>query len=224
MQLKQLIVGWNRGGLGYVHELLNKSGFDAGLTFGPKISLEEALEKLPQAKPYEVSPYVVPYIGHEAFKHVRVVFVLRDPLRVFNSLYFHGLFHNEKHSAVQHSAFKHLQGFKQKYKGRPAQASCSYLNHWIRMAANNRRNLKFVRIEEGPRKVLKAITGSTIDNPPFVPPTINASYCKQTIVPSKLPEQCQWGMKNLLFKYGYREWAWIPRGGHAHYVNPDWHC
>jgi hypothetical protein len=223
MPVEQLIVGWNRGGLGYTYELLSKSGFDTGFTFGPDCNLDEVIAKLPGSHRFEVSPYIVPYLDHPALKDIRVTFILRDPMRVLNSLYFHGLFHNEKNSAVQRAAFNHLTNFETKFKGKPAQASCAYLHNWLEMVNNKRPKFVHCRIEEGPKHVLKAITGYSVD-PPFVSSTINASFCKQKIVPSMLPEKSRIGITTLLMRLGYREWAWAPRGGHAHYVNPDWHC
>ena len=223
MPIEQLIVGWNRGGLGYVHQLLTKAEFDAGLTFGPDITREEFLDKLPDAHRFEISPYVIPFLGEKALEHTRITFMLRDPMRVLNSLYFHGLFHNEKDSAVQRAAFTHLSGFKNKFQGRPAQAATAYLNHWYRHSLTLRSNIQQVRVEDGPKVVLHKLTGYRVE-PPFVTPDVNTSYCKQTLVPSMLPSSSRWGMNDLLRHLGYREWIWAPRGGHAHYVNPDCHC
>jgi len=224
MPVKQLIVGWNRGGLGYIHELLQQAGQDVGKTFGPDITPEGMLKRLPKTHQFEVSPYVVPFLDHPELENVKVTFLLRDPLRIMNSLYFHGLFHNEKDSAVQRAAFRYLPTFKSKYKGKPAQAACSYLNNWFKLAKSKRKHLQILRIEDGPRILLEGLTGTPVREVPYVPPNVNASNCKQMIVPSKLPHQQQWGMRDLLIKLGYREWAWSPRGGHAHYVNADWHC
>ena len=224
MRLKQLIVGWNRGGMGYAHELLSKSGCDVGLTFGPGLTLKSMLEKLPEAHQYEVSPYIIPYLGHPELRDVKVVFLLRDPMRVLNSLYFHGLFHNEKNSAVQQYACTHLPTFERKYKGRPAQAACSYINHWFKVAKKERPDMSKVRIEDGPRIVLEQFVGHRIGAVPFVTLTKNTSNCKQLVRPSDLPENSKWGMDKLLLNLGYRESIWAPRGGHAHYVNADWHC
>jgi hypothetical protein len=223
MPVEHLIVGWNRGGLGYTHDLLSKSGFDVGYTFGPGCTLEEVLDKLSSSHRFEVSPYVVPFLDHPALRDIRVTFILRDPMRVLNSLYFHGLFHNEKHSAVQQAAFTHLDGFAAKFRGKPAQAACAYLHNWLKLAGEKRLEGSRCRIEEGPKAVLHAITGY-LGDPPFIAPTVNASYCRQMIVPSTLPDRSKGGIMSLLMSLGYREWAWAPRGGHAHYVNPDWHC
>jgi len=222
MPVEQLIVGWNRGGLGYVHELLQRAELDAGLTFGPGTTLEEFLKKLPKAKRFEVSPYIVPFLGHPSLEHVKVTFIVRDPMRVLNSLYFNGLFHNEKNSAVQRAAFDHLTGFYAQFRGKPAQASCSYLHNWLKLAKQHKPRLQELRIEEGPRVLLKHLAGVS-GPPPFLPPTINASNCKQMLVPSKLPKQARQGITTMLTRLGYREWAWMPRGGHAHFVNADWH-
>jgi len=222
MPIEQLIVGWNRGGLGYVHELLQKADVDVGLTYGPDTTLEQFLEKLPKAKRFEVSPYVVPFLGHPKLRHVKVTFIIRDPMRVLNSLYSHGLFHNEKNSAVQRAAFDHLPGFYDQFRGRPAQAACSYLHNWLKLAKQHKPRLKELRIEEGPKVLLREIAKFT-EPPPFVLPSVNSSNCKQMIVPSALPKLSKWGITEMLTRLGYREWAWMPRGGHAHFVNADWH-
>lgn len=224
MSLEHLIVGWNRGALGYVHELLDKTGADVGLTFGPGTTHEEMLAKLPEAHTFEVSPYVVPFLHSDELKHVKVTFIVRDPMRVLNSLYFHGMFHNEKDSPAWQTARTYLHRFEAAFKGKPGQAICSYINHWYRMTKAKRPDSQDIIVEEGPRHLLKKVVGHPVHPIPFVPPTVNASGCKQILVPSKLPDKFRWGMLDLVMKLGYRHWAWDPRGGHAHYVNADWHC
>lgn len=83
--------------------------------------------------------------------------------------------------------------------------------------------IETVRVEEGPAALLKFILRREVEVP-FLPPVVNASGCQQNIVPSMLPPKSRWGMLSLLLELGYRENHWFPRGGHAHYVNPDWHC
>jgi len=223
MPVKQLIVGWNRGGLGYVHQLLTKAGYDAGLTFGPDLTLESFEKKLDTAHQIEVSPYVVPFLDHAALKDTRVFFILRDPMRVLNSLYYHGFFHNERPSSVQNISFAHLPGFANVYRGKPSQAACVYLKRWLELAHTRREGIVNFRVEEGPAALLKGLTGSNAP-PPFVLPDVNSSGCRQTLLPSKLTANSRHLITQLVVKLGYREWSWMPRGGHAHYVNADWHC
>jgi len=223
MPVEQLIVGWNRGGLGYVHQLLEKADFDVGLTFGPDTTAKDVEEKYATSSRYEVSPYIVPFLDHPLLKNVKVTFILRDPMRVLNSLYFHGLFHGERDSAVQRAAFAHLPGLYASLRGMPAQAGCEYLLRWLEMSKKKSRYRNAIRIEEGPQSLLRHITGTSV-KAPFILPTVNGSNCKQTIVPSVLPSRSRENITKLLVKLGYREWAWFPRGGHAHYVNADWHC
>lgn len=221
--VKQLIVGWNRGGLGYVLKLLSLAGAEVGYTFDRHTTSDNLEERIDQSKALEVSPYLVPFLDHERLRDMPVTFIVRDPMRVLNSLYFYGLFHGERHSTVEEFAFQYLPSFEREYRGKPAQASCSYLNRWLWLARQSRPNLRVIRVEEGPRALLKSFLDFTGDVP-YCEPDVNSSGCKQKIVPSDLPEKSGVAMIKLLMQLGYREWMWAPRGGHAHYINPDWHC
>jgi len=86
MLLKHIVVGWHRGGLGYAGQFLEGCGKSVGYTFGPDFTRSQMEEKLEQAREIEVSPWLVPYLGHPLLKDVPVTFLLRDPMRVFNSL------------------------------------------------------------------------------------------------------------------------------------------
>jgi len=222
MRLKHVVTGWARGGLGYVTTLLESSGLEVGTTFGPDTGPENLEERLRVAKPVEVSPYLAPFLGVDYLKDKDVTFILRDPMRILNSLYFHGLFHGERSSGVSAAAIRYLRGFEDDYKGRPGQAACAYLRAWLRLAKKNHSGLKCVRVEEGPAELRKHFGLPPSDR--YVEPYTNASYCKQNVLPSGLLPQPRESMVNLLIDLGYREGYWAPRGGHAHYVNPDWHC
>jgi hypothetical protein len=222
MRLKHVVTGWARGGLGYVTTLLESSGLEVGTTFGPDTSWENLEERIEDAKEVEVSPYLVPFLGSPKIRDKRATFVLRDPMRTLNSLYFHGLFHGERPSAVAAFAFNHLPGFEKKFCGKPGQAACSYLWNWLRVSQQNHPALKQLRVEEGPGAIRRHFRLPESDR--YVEPYTNISYCKQRIVPSVLPPLSRDGMVRLLVELGYRETYWSPRGGHAHYVNPDWHC
>jgi len=220
MGLERIVVGWARGGLGYVTKLLEASGCEVGTTFGPDTTWDNLHERVESAKQIEVSPYLVPFLPQ--FQDKKVTFVLRDPMRILNSLYYHGMFHGERPSDVAASAFRHLSGFEEKFKGMPGQASCAYLWNWLQTASKNHPNLQQVRVEEGPAKLREHFGLPPSDK--YVEPYTNASHCKQLILPSVLPWRSRDGMVRLLVELGYRETFWAPRGGHAHYVNPDWHC
>lgn len=222
--MKHVVLGWARGGLGYVTELLQSSGADihVGTTFGPDTTAKNLEQRIAAAKDYEVSPYLVPFLNHPAFKDVRVTFIVRDPMRVLNSIYFHGLFHNEKKTLLSEFSFMHLHDFKKQYLGRPGQAACAYLWNWYKLSKDICPQLCTARVEEGPAELRKHFGLPPSDR--YVEPYKNTSYCKQTILPSQLPENGKEGVRILLNKLGYHETYWEPRGGHAHYVNPDWHC
>ena len=221
---RHLIVGWSRGGLGHTVELLRAAGQDVGQTFDHTTSVDNLEDRLTRARSYEVSPFLVPFLNHPQLKDLPVTFVLRDPMRILNSLYHHGAFHLERVTPVYHAARFYLPRLMYELQGRPAQAGVAYLINWLELARRARPRLRVVRLEDGPRALLTTLTGQVPQSVPFCPPDTHASYCKQMIRPGDLPQPAQNGILNLLLEYGYRESAWIPRGGHAHYVNPDWHC
>ncbi len=220
--MKHVITGWARGGLGYITELVESSGASVGTVFGPDTTSDNLEQRIAAAKDYEVSPYLVPFLNRPAFKDVRVTFVARDPVRVLNSLYFLGLFHNEKKSDVASFAYDHVPDLKARFLGCPHQASSFYLWRWLHIGKVNAPHTDIVRLEEGPKFLLDHFklknTGKYID------PYKNSSYCKQNILPSDSLDDCNANMVKLLKTLGYLQDAWFPRGGHAHYVNPDWHC
>ena len=222
--MKHVITGWARGGLGYVTELLRSSGtgIHVGTTFGPDTTVKNLEQRIAAAKDYEVSPYLVPFLKHPAISNANVSFVVRDPMRVLNSIYFHGLLHSEKSTDLSDFLYSNIQGFKSRFQGCPGQAICEYLLLWHNVAKLSAKGVRFVRVEEGPAKLRKHFGLPPSDR--YVEPYKGISYCKQSILPSKLPPASKGKVQDLLSFYGYREAWWEPRGGHAHYVNPDWHC
>jgi hypothetical protein len=221
-QLKHLVTGWTRGGLGYIHRLLLNSGIDVGTTFGADTDENNFKNRIDKARKIEVSPYIVPFLDLDVLGDVEVTFIVRDPLRVLNSLYFLGLFHNERQSIVQHYAFRYLPRFAEYFRGKPSQAGVAYIYSWL-TRANQLDGLKLVRVEDDPVDLVRYFAGPDAVAA-FCPPDVNASGCKQSLVPSMLPAESQQVMLRLLSELGYRESFWSPRGGHAHYINPDWHC
>ena len=221
---RHLIVGWSRGGLGYVTRQLNHMKQDTGTTFDQHTTAANLEERLSRSKPYEVSAFVVPFLNHPAMRDIPVAFVLRDPMRVLNSLYFHGLFHTEKLSPVRQTAIRHLNKEMRALQGRPAQQAIAYLTEWFQMAQTLRPGLPTIRLENGPAAMMASLSLEFNRKLPVIAPDVNSSYCKQMILPGQLPQPAQAKMIRFLIQLGYREYTWMPRGGHAHYVNPDWHC
>lgn len=223
-KLKLIITGWPRGGLGYVAELLRRSGVDVGQTFDETTSQEDIEQRLQNAKEIEVSPFLVPWLRWSKFKDVRVVFITRDPMRILNSFHFHGLFHGEKMSIVKQKAYRVFPNFKGSYEGKPIQASVAFICGWYYLATNLCPNLIKLPVEESPHHLLNILLPRYTRAIPFCPPTINSSNCRQTLVPSQLPEIAGKNMLSILAHLGYYTRFWLPCGGHAHYTNADWHC
>jgi len=223
-KLKLIITGWSRGGLGYVAELLRLSGADVGQTFDENICYKNVEEWLQNAKEIEVSSFFVPWLSYEKLKGIRVVFITRDPMCVLNSLYFHGMFHDEKMSKIKEKAYYVLHNFKENYEGKPAQAAVAYIVEWYGLAKFLCPTLTELPVEEGPHYLLKILLSQQFKSNIFCPPEVNSSNCRQVLVPSKLPKKAKKAMLALLTNLGYYIRFWLPRGGHAHYANADWHC
>ena len=223
-KLNLIITGWPRGGLGYITELLRRSGVDVGQTFDESTSIRNIEERLQNAKEIEVSPFLVPWLGRKKLKDIRVIFITRDPMRILNSFHFHGLFHEEKMSAAKQRAYRVFPNFEAIYKSKPTQAAAAYIVKWHDMAVTLCPNLIKLPVEENPNHLLSVILPKQVITAPFCPPTVNSSNCRQVLVPSQLPENTGKTMLSLLMKLGYHHRFWYPCGGHAHYTNADWHC
>jgi len=223
-KLKLIITGWPRGGLGYVAELLRLSGADVGQTFDETTSQENIEQRLQNAKEIEVSSFLVPWLGWHKFKDIRVVFITRDPMRILNSFHFHGLFCNEKMSAVKQRAYRVFPNFKENYEGKPVQAGVAFILSWYALASTICPSLIKLPVEESPLHLFNVLLPDYTGAVPFCLPTINSSNCRQTLVPSQLPKNSNKNMLSILTHLGYHTRFWLPCGGHAHYTNADWHC
>jgi len=219
-----IIVGWPRGGLGYVAELLHRSKQEVGFSFNSSTTHGNVGPRFVTAKPYELSSAIVPFLAHPDLKSAQVVFLVRDPMRVLNSLYFHGTFHGEKRTPQLEMACRYINGFQKSYLNKPVQAIVEFLVDWFDLALSKRPDAQIVRVELGNAQLIQKLTRNPKAAIPFCLPEVNASCCKQKITPSQLPQHSQIKMRNLLKRLGYLDSVWDPRGGHAHYVNPDWHC
>lgn len=218
---QHLIVGWPRGGLGYIGQLLQRSGYGVGYSFDHTTTYDSIAAKLAEAKPYEISSAIVPFLDHPALKEATVTFLTRDPMRVLNSLYFYGLFHGERRTLQLEMACKHLAGFQKNYKGKPAQAIVEFVVSWLHMAKTKRQDLRFHRVESGNKALISFLTEDPSATIPFCLPYVNASNCLQRIKLQNLPEHSRNKMQNLLQDLRYLYWLWNPRAQQPHYVNSD---
>jgi hypothetical protein len=221
---RHLIIGWPRGGLGYTAQLLQRGNQAVGFSFDNTTTYGNLGPRWLAAKQYELSSAIVPFLDHPDLKSAHVTFLVRDPMRVLNSLYFHGAFHCERRTPQLELACRHLSGFQKAYWGKPLQGIVEFLADWFDLALSKRPDAQIVRVELGNKQLLQVLTKNPETAVPFCLPEVNASWCKQKITPSQLPQHSQIKMRNLLKRLGYLESVWDPRGGHAHYVNPDWHC
>lgn len=225
MAPKVVITGWSRGGLGYVFELLRSAGHDVGTTFSAVVTEQEFDSCLRSARTIEISSGFVPFMHHPALKDTEFYFILRDPMRVLNSLTFLGYFRHEKKSYPQRLAVRYLKRGRQ-YRGYPVRFSCYYLLAWYKQYYNHcktlNRKINIIRVENGNKRILNKL-GFSVSSVPYVDSNINASYCKQILTPNALIQPSKRIMKKLLLVSQYHHPLWLPRGGHAHYVNPDWH-
>lgn len=219
---KLLITGWSRGGLGYVMTFLRRCGYAVSYTVDHQASRASVSSLIPQMADIEVSPYLVPFLDQPRLAEVPVVFVTRDPLRVFNSIYFHGLLHNERPTTLTHFLSRNLEDFLPNVAGRPGYAACCYLFEWPRLAYHKRADIRWARQEYGPEHLLEACRLRVPSVLPYCAPTIGESSCQQTYTFETLPAMGQGLVAHLLNKFGYLETNWAPVGGHAHYVLPEW--
>lgn len=225
MPPKIVITGWSRGGLGYIYQLLQKADQDVGLTFSDVVTEQDFESRLDSARSIEVSSGLVPFMMHPALKDTKFYFALRDPMRVLNSLTFLGWFRADKQTYPKRLAIHHLKRGR-RYVGYPVLFTCYYLLGWLRRYKNNCKALGVIpdalHVEVGHRTILRQL-GLSASEDLFIPRHINASLCKQTLVPSRLKPQARKIMKIVLRASRYKHLLWLPRGGHAHYINPDWH-
>lgn len=208
-----------------MYELLRSVGQDVGLTFSDIATEQDFEARLDSARFVEISSGLVPFMLHPALKDTKFYFVLRDPMRVLNSLTFLGYFRAEKKSYPQRLAINYLKRGKL-YRGYPVRFGCYYLLSWLQRYKHNCNQLgklpTFIRVEKGNSFILAQL-GLPLPSDLYVARDINASHCKQKLVPSTLTKPASKIIKRLLAVAQYKHSLWLPRGGHAHYINPDWH-
>jgi len=219
---KTLITGWCRGGMGYIADLCRLAGKEVSMALGPDTDHDNLKDKLKECAEVEISPYVAHLIGRPELPE-RKFFVVRDPMRVINSIYYHGLLHTEKKTDLYKYVFTHLEDCKQNFHGKPGQCVSVYVHEYLRLYRRFNPTKSMVRIESGPKSLARTLL-QIEDFNEYIKPTVNSSYCKQILRPSLLHDSVRNRILRMLTNLGYREWAWLPRGQHAHYVNPDWHC
>lgn len=226
--LKTIITGWTGGGLSYVKALLEASGVSVGTTLDLSVTPENLRTKLSQTQEVELSSAIVPYLHWPEFYAVNKLFIVRDPMRVLNRLWFYRTLHPT--SELTRYFYSTVHNIKQEQDA--LRITCSYIFTWWDLAQSvhsTQGNVKFVKAEEYPGELLRQVNKFIPDlqlstqNLPFIPGTLNSSGCLQSFTPSKLPDEYREGMTKLLLHLKYHERVWLPRGGHSHYVTPDWH-
>ena len=223
-QAKHLILGYPRGGLGYVTQLLKLTNQDVGSSFDEDTTHSNLNNRLATAHTFEVSSALVFFLNNTSIKGIKTTFVLRDPMRVFNSLYFHGTLHGERRTPAWLLACRHIPDFQHKYYGKPIKAITAFLAAYYSVVMLNRKEINVIKVEEGTSVLFKHLVGDAERRfDIYCPPDFNASGCKQMLTPSQLPKEEKAIMIDILKKLGYLESWWNPRGGHAHYMHPEWH-
>lgn len=227
---KLLIVGSFRGGLGYVRELLTRAGYVVGDTFDRKTNPGNVVELAARALPIEVSPYVVPYLGQQVLADRKIVYILRDPRLVIGSLLRVGYPHKlvGPRPTWYEIACQALNDYADKFgaEGCEADAALSLVHNWMKLAGTFRPDLVSVQLEAGPLAVLQTI----VDWPrekyvPYCPTDINGGgHVVNLTGAGRQPETFQADLQTLLGLHGYYAMRLMPKGGHAHYTNPSWHC
>lgn len=226
-----VVTGMFRGGLGYVRELLLRSGFVAGDTFDRHTTADNISERFEGCADIEVSPYVVPYLGYEQFAGTKVVYVLRDPVRVVGSLLHLGYPHDmagPKASSWFQWASEHLKDYGSKFvdEDKAPEAALSLTHNWLKLARILRPDLQTVKLELGPRPLLETIAGWEKGRRiVYCPTDINAAdWVRNPTAVSQDPHAFQLELDTLRQTQGYYERQTMPQGGHAHYTNPAFHC
>lgn len=222
MNVKHIVVGWHRGGLGYAGQFLNLCGLNVGYSFGADTTRKNLEAKLSQAKEIEISPWLVPFLNHPLLKDIPVTFVLRDPMRVFNSLKHFGHFEAANVTELERFVCQHIPNFVSQYKGKPFQAPVAYLTHWLNTAKLLATDFKSIHVEDFPY-VGRSHFKSNRSNVPFLPPTVNSSDTSYPYTPRHLPDNVRTVMLDLLVKAGYMAKLPVPYNGQPHFINTDWH-
>ena len=223
----KIVTGWSRGGLGYVADLLRTYGHKVDqslfLSCAEDMDTQAAIQRTSVG--FEVSSLAVPHLDRECFAGCEIYFILRDPMRVLNSLNFLGTFSEERIGGLREIVYSCMPEIYRQFRGRPVQATAAYIVSWLQLAdKKSNQQLKLVRLEDGPAKIMEQLTGQKVKVTKYSSPTVNSSGCCQTLLPSMLPDSVRSKMLTMLHQLGYKERIWFPRGGHSHYVNPDWHC
>ena len=226
-----VVTGMFRGGLGYVRELLQRSGYVVGDTFDRYTTADNICARFEGCADIEVSPYVVPYLGYEQFAGAKIVYVLRDPVRVIGSLLHLGYPHDTagpRSSSWFVWASGHLKDYGSKFvdEGKAPEAALSLTHNWLKLARILRPDLQTVQLELGPRPLLEAIDGwekgRRIN---YCPTDVNATtWVRHPSTASHDPSAFQQELDTLRSAHGYYERQTMPRGGHAHYTNAAFHC
>lgn len=216
-----LLLGWPRGGLGYVQKLLQAQQHIAGKTYNQTLTANNLKLKQQKAETYELSSVAWFFLAAPELYTTRIIFIARHPLHVLNSISFYGLFDLDRNSVVRQLALQHIPDFARHTN--PLDAAAYFLKTCYSFLQEARPNYELVRVEAGPVGLLHKITGKApAVNFYCCPDPPSVSYCRQQHTLSTLPPTAKSCMQELLYELDYARPVWNPRDGHAHYNVPLW--
>jgi len=226
MHIEHVITGASRSGLAYVRDILQRCRVASGITFQVPDPDRHAAQLCQYAYRTELGHTLVPLLSRPELAGARVTYLLRDPLRVYNSLMFLGRFAADYSDPMFYRyVARQLPAIAHEFAGCPGQATCHYILEWYAMArrlAGDR--LQVVQVEQPPGDLLAALGyprrwASLIE----VDPRANASGCRQQHGHQDLPTRFRQRLRGLARQHGYVHPVWQPRGGHAHWCSSEWH-
>ena len=216
-----LLLGWPRGGLGYVSCLLQQDNCEVGFSLDASTTQSNSVDRWRQGKAFELSSAAVPFCCEFAAQAVPAVFIARDPMRVLNSLLYHGLFQANVLTPWFRKAAQHLPGFAQHALKNPILAASWFILSWFDIFRQHYPQGEIVRVEESGYQVMRKVRGPFRRKFYACTPDTNASNCRQVLTLDDLPQDSRPQMKNLLAHLNYETSPFSPRGCHAHYHTPE---
>jgi hypothetical protein len=221
MALKHIVVGWHRSGFNYAARFLSSCQLQVGFTFDSTTTPQNIAQKVARAREIEMSPWLVPFLNHEALRGIPVTFMLRDPMMVYNSLVHYGHFQGPKSTELEDFVNRTINKFKVSFGGRPKQAPVAYLTTWYNVAQNYVKDLRKIQVEYFPYAAIAHFNSERKDVPFICPHADATDYIPGTTL-SKLPDRVQKPMRDLLTVTNYYYPNTAPPFGSPHYMRSDW--
>ena len=155
--LDYLVIGTGRCGTGYIYKLFNKAGIPTTHEgyFGPGGPVGNRLRN--QKHRVECSWLAVPYLNEPWFPDTKIIHIVRQPIKVINSLLSIGFFEQERRVKYKNFAYKHLDGLSD--KDNSIDKAVYYFIKWNWLCYNRKDYLH--RIEDDPKILLEYVGGST---------------------------------------------------------------